>query len=101
MGVTPFRLLLGETLKNIHAFPFPLHLQIYYKALFFISIVTYDGKVKGPAVGQIDLDEAVELLAHPLQADYLLQRQMGQNVWNEYILPGQVQKLTSAGEQTL
>lgn len=38
----------------------------------------------------------MELLAHPLQADQVLQWQKAQNMWNKYILPGQVQKMTSA-----
>lgn len=77
----------------------------YYRALLLIKsmhfIITYGGKIKSPAVGQVHLDEAVELLAHPLQADNVLQRQVGQNVWNENILPRQVQEMTSAGKQTL
>lgn len=35
---------------------------------------TYRGQIESPAVGQVHLDEAVELLAHPLQADQVLQR---------------------------
>lgn len=69
-----------------------------YRLLKLSHIRTYRGQIKSPAVGQIHLDEAVELLAHPLQADKVLQRQIAQNVWNKYILPGQVQKMTSAEE---
>lgn len=46
--------------------------------------------MKSPAVGEVHLDEAVELLAHALQSDQVMQWQIAQNMWNKYILPGQV-----------
>lgn len=41
-----------------------------------VTIRTYQGQIESPAVGQIHLDEAVELLAHPLHAHQLLQWQI-------------------------
>lgn len=60
--------------------------------------MTYRRWIKSPAVCKIHLDEAVELLADPLQSDKVLQGQMAQDVWNQHVLPGQVQKLTPADD---
>lgn len=54
------------------------------------AIYTNRGQMKSPAVGEVHLDEAVELLAHALQSDQVMQWQIAQNMWNKYILPGQV-----------
>lgn len=65
-----------------------------------LLVSTYRGQMKSPAIGQVHFNEVVELLAHPLQADKVLQRQIAQNMWNKNILPGQVQKMASAEKQT-
>lgn len=54
------------------------------------AMCTNRGQMKSPAVGEVHLDEAVELLAHTLQSDQVMQWQIAQNMWNKYILPGQV-----------
>lgn len=63
-------------------------------------LISYLGQVKSPAVCQVHLDEAVKLPAHPLQAHQVLQWQITQDMWDEYILPGQVQEMKSAEEKT-
>lgn len=59
---------------------------------------TYLRQIKSPAVCQVHLDEAVELLAHPLQTDQMLQWQITKYVWNKHIFPGQIEQMTYAGK---
>ena len=63
------------------------------------SIHTYLGQIKAATVGQVHLNEGLELLAHSLEAGDVSQRDVAQHVWHQHVLPGQVQKMTPAGEK--
>ena len=63
--------------------------------LLYEDRVVYWREVEAPAVGEVDLDEAVELFGDSLQSNYSLQWNKRENMRHQHILPRQVQQVAS------